>query len=449
MFTWQRPGLLGPRLAAVALLLLDCRLEKAMATPDLPWVAPETVGFSGERLQRLDAMLQKELDEKEYAGIVTLVARHGKLVHLTALGKRDLASGAPMRPDTIFRIFSMSKPVAAAALMLLYEAGKWSPSDSIDKFIPAFGALKVYKGTDAAGKLQVEDPGHLPTLRELMTMTAGFTYGSDATPVDQLYWDTQHQHLFLSGSLEAMIARLAQIPLLYQPGSQWHYGVSVDIQGYLIEKLSGMSLPQFMQERLFGPLHMTDTGFYVPDTKRDRFATLYKTNAQGELIPTDYRSYGYQFEEAPALPIAGGGLVATARDYFRFAQMLLNGGELDGVRILSPASVKLILSNHLAESLLPANPSANLQPQPGIGFGFNGSVVIDPALAATPMGKGSYQWDGAAGTLFWIDPTNDLVFVGLVQRLGQWTHGSATAVRDNLDELCRAATYQALVHPDR
>jgi CubicO group peptidase (beta-lactamase class C family) len=398
---------------------------------------PESLGFSSERLGRLHATMQREVDEKRLAGIVTILARHGKTVEERTYGKKDLASGAPMAEDTICRIFSMSKPITGVAMMILFEEGKWHPSDPVSKYVPEFAHLKVFKGVDASGNMMLEDPVHPPTMRELMTHTAGFTYGFfGTTMVDKMY---NEQKVLRSNSLQEMIDKLAKMPLLYQPGTRWVYSVSMDIQGYIAEKISGQSLPDFMQQRIFGPLGMKDTGFYVPQDKRNQFATLYRPDQQGELVadgtagtaPTDY---GTQ----PTMASGGGGMVSTAQDYLRFAQMLLNGGELDGVRILAPATVQLMTSNHLAPSLMINE--GELDPRPGLGWGFDCAVFWDPQLASEVVGKGTFFWQGAADTWFWVDPTNDLIFVGMTQRmLGPGWPAMAA--------LSQPVVYQALVKP--
>jgi CubicO group peptidase (beta-lactamase class C family) len=241
-----------------------------------------------------------------------------------------------------------------------------------------------------------------------------------------------------------MIVRLSKAPLLYQPSTRWVYSVSMDIQGYLIEKLSGMTLPEFMAKRLFEPLGMRDTGFYVPKEKWRRFATIYGKNEKDEWTPT-HEILGLRYDRRPALPSAGGGLVSTAADYFRFAQMLLNGGELNGARVLSAASVRLMMSNHLPDSLTAEykSPVTNC-PRIGMGYGYNGAVVTDPGKADVPMGKGSYLWDGIGGTWFWVDPVNDIVFVAMNQQTGASFDDTA-----HLQDLSRAVVYQALTHPDR
>ena len=229
-------------------------------------VKPETVGFSSERLERLHALMKQVIDDKELSGAVTILARHGKVVDYWNYGQRDMASGAAMTKDTIFRDFSMTKPVTGVAMMILYEQGKWLPSDPISKFIPEFAHLKVYKGVDADGKMILVDPDHPPTMAELMSHTAGFTYGFFGdTPVDKMYRDA---NLFQSKNLKEFIDKLAAIPLTYQPGKGWTYSVSMDIEGYIVEKLSGQSLPDFMRDNIYKPLGMKDAGFFVPAEKR-------------------------------------------------------------------------------------------------------------------------------------------------------------------------------------
>lgn len=409
----------------------------------LEQVKPETEGFSSTRLERLDTAVKREVDQRRLAGAVIMLARHGKLVDAKAFGKKDLASGAPMKMDTVFRIYSMSKPVTSTAMMILYEEGKWNPEAPIANYIPEFAHLKVFKGFDSSGKMITEDPDHPPTMRELMTHTAGFTYGfAQHSPVDQMYRDAK---VLESPNLQAMIDKLAKLPLLYQPGTRWVYSLSVDIEGYLVQKLSGMPLADFMREKIFEPLGMKDSGFYVPKDKWDRFASLYKTDEQGKLIPVTEPLAGITYSSPPSLPSGGGGLVSTAHDYLRFAQMLLNGGELDGVRILAPATVKLMTSNHLRPSLMSGEFRIGIQHmRPGFGYGYDVAVFTNPALADNPVGKGTFLWDGAAGTWFWDDPQYDIVFVGMIQRMG----GGGPPM-PNMEEMTRATTYQALIDPGK
>jgi CubicO group peptidase (beta-lactamase class C family) len=429
-------------LAAFA-LIVPCAIQAQQTSApkiDLMPVSPEAAGFNPERLERLHTFIQGEIDQKQIAGAVTILARHGKVVEYRTYGQRDIATSAPMTKDTIFRDYSMTKPVTGVAMMLLYEQGKWLPSDPISKFIPEFAHLKVFNGFDATGKMLLADPVHPPTMRELMTHSAGFTYGQADTPVDQMYKQLDPSH---APNLQGMIERLAQIPLLYQPGTRWVYSMSMDIQGYIVEKLTGQSMPDFDRNNIFTPIGMRDAGFYVPADKRARFATGYHQQ-NGELvaeptengIPTDYAAQ-------PTTPSGGGGLVSTAEDYYRFATMLLNHGELNGVRILAPSTVKLMTSNHLPASLLTGEFAGGMHVmRPGFGYGYNCAVIFDPPEANLPDGKGTFFWDGAAGTWFWVDPTNDIVFVGMIQRRSS---------PDNHPLLyhVHALVYQALLDPSK
>ena len=388
--------------------------QQSAPAVDMTSVPPESVGFSAERLERLHAAIQEEITNKHLAGAVTILARHGKVVDYRTYGTRDLATGAPISKDTIFRDYSMTKPVTAVAMMILYEQGKWLPSDPISKYIPEFAHLKVFNGFDSTGKMLLAEPDHAPTMRELMTHTAGFTYGNADTPVDKMYGALKVRD---GKTLQEQIDRIAQIPLLYQPGHGWTYSMSMDIQGYIVEMLTGQSLPAFMRDHIFTPLGMKDAAFYVPADKRSRFAAGYHEE-KGELvaeptangIPTDY-------DQQPTAPSGGGGLVSTPEDYYRFATMLLGHGQLNGTRILAPSSVKLMSSNHLPAELLNGHFGIGLSiMRPGFGYGYNCAVVFDPPDANMSDGKGTFFWDGAAGTFFWVDPTNDMVFIGMIQR---------------------------------
>ncbi|HEX4379631.1 MAG TPA: serine hydrolase domain-containing protein [Candidatus Acidoferrum sp.] len=408
------------------------------ATIDMNLVKPEAEGFSAERLENFHALMQGVVDRKELPGAVTILARHGKVIDYRVYGVKDLESGAKLEKDSIFRDFSMTKPVTAVAMMILYEQGKWLPSDPISKFIPEFEHLKVFKDVDAAGNMVVEETKHAPTMGELMTHTAGFTYGFFGnTPVDKEY---AKQNVMGSKSLQEFIDKLAKIPLMYQPGTKWSYSASMDVQGYIIEKLSGQSLPDFYAEHIFKPLGMKDAGFFVPSEKRDRFVTLYQGS---EKEPLKAVKVGGLYDAAPGMPSGGGGMVSTAEDYYRFASMLANGGELNGVRIISPESMMLMSSNHLAPHLLTGEFGIGIHTmRVGFGYGYNCAVVFDPAAAGLSDGKGEYFWDGAAGTWFWVDPTNDVVFVGMIQRmLGP---GSP-----NVEYLSRSTIYGALVEPKK
>jgi CubicO group peptidase (beta-lactamase class C family) len=429
----------------IALLLSTPTLRMAAQqaprpAADLTVVSPESVGFSSQRLEHLHALMQDVVDKKQIAGIVTILARHGKIIDYRTYGQRDIAANAPMTKDVIFRDYSMTKPITGVAMMILYEQGKWLPSDPIAKFIPEFAHLKVFKGLDADGKMILVDPDHAPTMRELMSHTAGFTYGFFGnTPVDKAYRDAQ---VFNSKNLQEFIEKVAKLPLLYQPGKGWTYSISMDIEGYIVEKLSGQTLPNFIRDNITRPLDMKDSGFFVPADKLARFTALYTSGPNGEMIQDNNSgNVARDYASEPTMPSGGGGMVSTAKDYYRFAQMMLNRGELDGHRILSPATVKLMTSNHVPAELLTGQYGIGAQVmRPGFGYGYNCAVVFDPPEANLPEGKGTFFWDGAAGTWFWVDPTNDIVFIGMIQR-------RLDAFSPPLEFESRAVIYGALVDP--
>ena len=424
--------------ALACALVLTAGISAASSADAFPKVKPETVGFSTERLQRLAEAMHPTIDKGEFSGMVTLVTRHGKLVYSDVYGVQDIASKQPMTQDTIFRIYSMTKPITGLAMMILYEEGKWNPEDPLSRFIPEFAELKVFAGVDAQGKPILEAPVHAPTVGELLTHTAGFTYGIFGdSPVDKI---VREANALGAPSTQEMINRLSKLPLAYQPGTKWVYSLSVDVQGYLVEKLSGKSLPDFMRERIFEPLGMKDTGFFVPKEKMSRLATVYASKPGGGI---EVQPHDPGVNNLPGLPSGGGGLYSTAGDYLRFAQMLANGGTLNGVRILGPRTVELMRSNHLPEKLMTGEFAIGQQRmRPGFGFGYDVAVFEDPAKAGNSVGKGTYLWDGAASTFFWIDPTNDVVFVGMIQRRG----GPGMPP---LQQMSRPLTMQALTDPAR
>jgi CubicO group peptidase (beta-lactamase class C family) len=385
----------------------------------LPTAKPESVDMSSERLSVLTKGMQQFVDQGRLAGVVTMVTRHGKVVEFDALGKRDVESNSPMQKDSIFRIYSMSKPITGVAMMILFEEGKWQLNDPISRYIPEFKDLKVWS-RGANGNIVMKTPDHAPTMKELMSHNAGFTYGifSD-TPVDKLQRDADP--LNINNTLDEFIKRMAKVPLNAEPGSEWHYSVSVDIQGYLVQKLSGMPFDKFLEERVFKPLKMVDSGFYVPKDKLNRFAQVYTYNKEGKLEALGTtQNLNHDFAVDPAFKSGGGGMVSTATDYMRLCQMLLNGGTLDGVRILSPRTVELMRTNVLPQTaqtvgILPA----------GTGFGLDFAVIGDPMGAGGYYGKGSFYWGGAAGTWFWIDPVNDMAVVGMIQQFAAGNTGAA------------------------
>jgi len=389
---------------------------------------PESVGMSSERLTRLHEAMQGLVDDGRLAGITTMIARQGKIADFQSYGFREIEADDPMAEDAIFRIYSMSKPITGVALMMLYEEGKFRLSDPVRRYIPEFSDLKVAASWGPDGPV-LEDADHAMTIRELMTHTAGLAYGiGDPHPADRLY--ASENVLDSGGTLKDMIDKLAGLPLRQQPGTRWTYSIAVDVQGYLVEVLSGQAFDEFLQERILDPLGMVDTGFHVPSEKHGRFAQVYGYGEDRALVapPAPDASSGPRpFLDPATFFSGGGGLVSTTMDYMRFCQMLLNGGELDGVRILSPTTVAMMSSNHLPRDMG--------EYAPGAGFGLDFSVVLDPVEAGS-VSAGEYSWGGAAGTWFWIDPVEDLIFVGMIQQFG--------AGRPDVRSLSRQLTYAAI-----
>lgn len=411
----------------------------------LPLAAnPEAVGFDSARLKRLDAAMAQAVTDGQVAGVQTLLTRHGQVVAFNTYGKASLATGAPLEKDAIFRIYSMTKPVTGVAMMILFEEGRWRLDDPITKFLPEMKDLKVWKGVDAKGQPILEPVKRPPTMRELMSHTAGFGYGlSDKHPVDQMF---QAQRVLGSSSANEVVTKAAGIPLMYAPGQQWSYSVAVDLQGAIVERLSGQSLGEFMQDRIFRPLKMHDTAFQTGADKADRLAPVFIGNPKTGKIEEARTLFGQpiqDFTQKPRFESGGGGLVSTTRDYARFAQMIANGGELDGARILSPASVELMGTNAIpAAARVSSDGTAASSFNEAVGFGLDFMVVEDPRRAGSLEGEGTLSWGGAAGTWFWVDPTNDVVFVGMIQRFGDMEGV-------DLRGLSRTLVYQALVKPER
>ena len=407
----------------------------AVSALGLPTATPESVGFSSERLARLHAGMDAFVDRGFVPGVATVVIRHGKIIDTHIYGKADLTTGAPLGQDTLWRMYSQTKPVTGVAMMILYEEGRWKLDDPVTKYVPEFAGLKVFKGLGADGKPILEPIARSATMRELMTHTAGFAYG--LMPNDYVEKAYRDSALFRQPTQQEAMTVLSDLPLASQPGTEWRYSVSVDIQGYIIEKLSGQSLADFMQARIFGPLGMKDTAFWVPEDKRGRLAALYAIDPEARRVVPAEGFMMLPIETPPAVANAGGGLVSTMADFSRFAAMLANGGQLDGVRILSPSTIRLMATNHLTDVTLPTYEGL----YPGHSFGLDVDVITDPAKAGTTAGKGSFSWGGAAGTWFWVDPENDVVVLGFIHVLG----GSGY----RLDERSATLVYQALVDPSK
>ena len=388
--------------------------------------APESVGMSSKRLERIKPAMQLYVDQKRFSGISTLVARRGQVVHFEQSGWMDSESQVPMAPDTIFRIYSMTKPVICTALMALYEEGRFQLWDPVAKYIPAFGKARVLVGNLPEGASEV-DLARPITIRDLLTHTAGLTYDFlEDSPVSELYRQAKLMH-DASRSLEAMVKELARLPLAYQPGTKWHYSLSIDVAGHLIELISGQPLGDFLKERIFEPLGMEDTGYYVPPEKRRRIANMVGLPDVGALNMTFSKlvkawedglvgridvSETYPVDQ-PNFARGGHGLFSTAWDYMRFAQMLLNGGELEGRRILGRKTVELMHMNYLPQALLPWEIGGI--PNPGYGFGLGSSVLLNVAESSKPGSVGEFGWSGAAKTNFWVDPQEELIGLLMTQ----------------------------------
>ena len=400
--------------------LVACVSVQAAPAQDLPafenLAASQTEqGFSAEGLADLDAAMKHFVDEGQVKGISTLLVKDGEVVNYYQYGLRREADQAPVTEDTIFRIYSMSKPVTGVALMTLYEDGAFDLDDPITKYVPELAGLKVFEGLDDAGEPILVNADRPATMRELMSHTAGFAYGLFADdPVNRMF---AGKEVLRSPDLETYISRLAGVPLLFQPGSDWAYSTAVDVQGYIVQKLSGKRFGQYLQEEVLGPLGMKDTGFFVPDDKRDRFSDLFTLDEETQTLEV-LDSPGFAYREGGIGMEAGGhGLVSTIGDYARFCQMLVNGGELNGVRILKPETVTLMRTDVLPEGVGLFSDGVSPNPQmAGHGFGLDFAVYVDPSATGASQPAGSYYWGGAAGTWFWIDPVNDLFFIGMIQR---------------------------------
>lgn len=405
----------------------------------LPLVAPEQVGLSAARLDRVRTWMHQWVDSGRLAGMVAVVMRRGELAFAEVAGKADLARNRPMRPDTIFRIYSMTKPLTSTAIMMLYEEGRFQLDDPISRFIPAFANPRVSVG-GSRGKIDTVPGEREITFRDLLSHTSGLTYGfMEANPVDALYRAKQGGVDFQTGdtSLKDIVERLATFPLIAQPGKAWNYSVATDVLGYLVEVISGQPFEVYLKDKVLKPLGMVDTDFHVPAGKHERFAANYSAGAGGKLELID--DPGKSRYLAPRkVNSGGGGLVSTASDYLRFCKFMLNKGELDGVRLLGRKTVELMTMNHLKGDMADMGmPRFSESTYYGVGFGLGFSVMIDPAKAHILGTPGEYAWGGAASTAFWCDPVEDMAVVLLTQLMPSSTY----PIRREL----RVLTYQAIV----
>ncbi|MEY2462548.1 MAG: hypothetical protein QOH64_686 [Acidimicrobiaceae bacterium] len=401
-------------------------------------IDPAEAGFDEGRLARIDAHFARYVDDGRLPGWLLLVSRGGQVVHLSTYGQRDKEAALPVELDTVFRMYSMTKPVTSVAAMMLYEEGAFELKDPVARFIPAFADMRVFKGGSALAPVTV--PATEPMrIWHLLTHTAGLTYGfHHAHPVDAIYRAAGFEWGSPPGAdLAECCEQWAQLPLLFEPGSEWNYSVSTDVLGRVVEVASGQTLDRFFAERIFEPLGMTDTGFSANDL--DRLAALYTRNpATGEAFRIDMM--GDAAKKSPSMLSGGGGLVGTAADYHRFTQMLLGEGQLEATRLLSPRTVRYMTSNHLpgrADLEAFGRPLFSETTFDGVGFGLGFSVVDDPVKNKVLGSRGEFAWGGAASTAFWVDPVEDVTAMFLTQLLPSSTY----PIRTQLKQL----VYQALV----
>jgi CubicO group peptidase (beta-lactamase class C family) len=401
---------------------------------------PESLGFSSSRLKQIDALFKSRyVDPGILPGTLTQIYRKGEHVYTSQLGSMDLERNKPMREDAIFRIYSMTKPITAVALMMLAEEGKLGLDDAVHTHIPSWKNLRVYASgvpslvENTVGQF-ITTPVERPMkVVDLVTHTAGLTYGfMTRTAVDAAYRHTKLGDFQTPGGLDAFIEQLAKLPLDFTPGRYWNYSVSIDVMGYLVQKLSGQTFGEFLRTRLFEPLGMKDTAFSIPASKIDRFCACYQPKPGGGLkLQDDAQKSTYA--EPPKLESGGGGLVSTLHDYMRFCRMMVNGGSLDGVQILSPKTVQMFSMNLLPDGKLLTDMVAGEglfteAGYNGVGFSIGCGVTMDPALTKVQGSVGEYFWGGAASTAFWIDPKEDLTVVFMTQVMG--TDARLTLRRD-------------------
>ena len=372
----------------------------------LSLAVPEEVGLSRSRLARLSDVLRAEIERGRVPGAVALVARRGRIAYFESLGVRDPARGAPMHKDTIFRIYSMTKPIVSVAAMMLWEEGQFLLNDALAKYLPEFGRMKVAVARD--GKVELVLADRDITIQDLLRHTSGLTYEFRGNaPVQKMYVEAK---VFRRNQTNAdQAVTLAQLPLMHQPGTRWEYSRSTDVLGRLVEVLSGTSLGEFLSERILTPLGMVDTAFFVPAQNHGRLAEAFprdpETDAPVQLV---------EVKEKPRFESGGGGMVSTALDYARFLQMLLNGGRLDAVRLLSRKTIEYMTADHLG----PITGAPDLL-IPGYGFGLGFAVRLQAGIAQVPGSIGQYFWGGLAGTTFWVDPKEDFFALMLIQAPGQ------------------------------
>lgn len=395
---------LKPIVFGLTLVLLSASFG---SSAELPTAKPGDVGLNADKIQQVHDAVQALVDKKEMAGAVVAISRKGKVVLFESFGESEAGSGKAMKTDAIVRIFSMTKPITTVAAMILVEDGKIGLDDPVSKYIPDLKDRRVSTGK---GEETVDAKREI-TVRDLMRHTAGLSYGSGASPVDQLY--KKLGVLARTDTLQEMMTKLGQVPLMYQPGDRWHYSVATDVLGRVVEVASGKFLDEFFAERIFKPLDMKDSGFFVPDDKLDRFAANHGFDVKEKKLTVTETAEKSRYRSKPKLLSGGGGCVSTARDYLRFCQMLLDGGELDGVRILKKEAVAEMARNQLSEEAMKAKNGGKSDVGDGFGLGFGVRVGKDDPAAGRAVGE--YYWGGAASTHFWISPRQEMIVVALEQ----------------------------------
>lgn len=388
-------------------------LASQVSADNLSYGTPESVGMSSERLARIAPVLNQYVDDGELVGVVSMISRRGEIVHFDQYGDINKDTGQDVESDSIFRIYSMTKPITTLAVMMLYEEGKLQLTDPVARHLPAFENVRV---AGPGGALVA--PARPMTVQMLMTHSSGLTYGVFGdTLVDRQYRDTE---VMTSPDLDTFIERLGQIPLQYQPGTRFHYGVSTDVLGALVEAVSGQTLGEFFSTRIFQPLQMNDTFFQVPAEKLPRFGTNHTFNPRSGQLEVSDRPADSNFVNRQTFESGGGGLLSTAEDYMRFSQMVLNGGELDGERIIGKKTLEYMTQNHLP-GIFGTNGQHDGSELPGFargtGFGLGFAVVEDQTAAGGIGSDGEYYWGGAAGTIFWIDPVEELIGIVMIQHM--------------------------------
>ncbi len=389
--------------------------------------APQAGTFTAEGIAALEARMGQFVTDGQLYSIHTRLVQNGETLSDFKTGLVGLQARKPVADDTIYRIYSMTKPVTGVAMMMLWEEGKFDLDDPVTNYIPEFESLRVLDGTNEDGSVRTVAADRAPTMREVMSHMAGFAYGLTGTdPANTAF---REREILRAPDLQTFIDQVAEVPLLFQPGEAWAYSSAVDIQGYIVEKLSGQSFGTFLEDRIFAPLGMTDTGFYVPAENYDRLSEIYGYHPEtGQLVPIPYPQLQFR-KETIAFESGGGGLVSTMDDYSRFAQMMLNEGTLDGARLLKPETVQLMRTNVLPEGVVLSSLGQNTgEARKGIGFGLDLGLLTDAEAGGFPHAEGSYFWGGAAGTWFWVDPVNDLYFIGMIQFFDQG--GKSVETRD-------------------